>query len=296
MTFDEINDVLRDSISIEENFHKIDFFFYSMSNAQIKELDIKIEDLYSEIKVSICNLENETLKISILLLFAKFFEKTANRGLIIDVIKLLPETLSIKHRLNAFVKYRGFKDISSDFTKRYIEILFIFSKAIDLEEDEHTEEVIDSVIQYLDFAEEKLSYKFPAEFDRLKELLLSIENSLLYPFLEHGKLLGRLTGREIFDLSVLNYSNTIYSPSNTIDNFFREKIVLPIKDDLRTQWHHKPMGYESSKIRKDILLYGRGDFDEPYEDISCDEKVLLYCYYNLRKHYFSSFSLFCIFR
>jgi DNA replication ATP-dependent helicase Dna2 len=45
-------------------------------------------------------------------------------------------------------------------------------------------------------------------------------------------------------------------------------------------------------VLNDILNRGKTKFDEPYESLSLDEKVLLYCYFNMKKHFFTSVAVF----
>ena len=86
--------------------------------------------------------------------------------------------------------------------------------------------------------------------------------------------------------------NYTYLPSSTIEEIFNRHITIPIKEDTRTDWHTKLLGYDNDTIRRNIIEFGRADFGSPYKDLSPSEKVLLYCYYNMKKHYFSSYSLF----
>jgi hypothetical protein len=45
------------------------------------------------------------------------------------------------------------------------------------------------------------------------------------------------------------------------------------------------------EIRTKVLEFGLSDFDTPYLTITPDEKVNLYCYLNLKKHYFTTYAI-----
>jgi hypothetical protein len=69
---------------------------------------------------------------------------------------------------------------------------------------------------------------------------------------------------------------------------FRTEIVDVVKEHPQTRFNAILLGYTAETIRHDIISYGRADFRDGYEKLSADEKVLLYCYFNMRKHFFTS--------
>jgi len=98
--------------------------------------------------------------------------------------------------------------------------------------------------------------------------------------------------QESLDLNIdeINFSefnrNPIYYPTSVIEDIFDSKIISKIKDLRETSFHEIILGRESQSLRV-VINYGRANFDEPYEDVSADEKVLIYCYLNMRKHFFT---------
>ena len=86
--------------------------------------------------------------------------------------------------------------------------------------------------------------------------------------------------------------NKIYIPSNDMIIFFQENFVDPIKDDIRntiTDWYNAPLGYDKDFLINDVLERGKTDFDIDYNyELSASDKTNLYCYYNLRKHFFTA--------
>lgn len=74
---------------------------------------------------------------------------------------------------------------------------------------------------------------------------------------------------------------------------FEELVIKPIKTDPRTLWHDRLLlGRDSDYIRLNVIEYGRADFDEPSYGFSPKEKVDLYCYFNMRKHYCTSLAIY----
>lgn len=87
-----------------------------------------------------------------------------------------------------------------------------------------------------------------------------------------------------------------YTPDDEFAKVYSEIVIVPIKSDVRTKWPEKILGLENDKARNNVISYGMSVFDEDYQDLFCkytkEDKVNLYCYWNMRKHYFSGFSVF----
>lgn len=96
---------------------------------------------------------------------------------------------------------------------------------------------------------------------------------------------------------------TIIEPGNkTLEvapNFkamFDQLVIHEIEADLRSQYPKILYGCDNDYIRNNVIEYGRTDFDQSTATHSPAEKVNLYCYFYMRKHYFSSISIFESFR
>ncbi|HVU54578.1 MAG TPA: hypothetical protein VHD83_05955 [Puia sp.] len=85
--------------------------------------------------------------------------------------------------------------------------------------------------------------------------------------------------------------NDVYYPSPAIDAFFSRNINNAILGDHRTIDYSSPLGYNIQEIRNKIIAFGLADFDQPYGSLTPEDKVNLYCYLNLKKHYFTSYAL-----
>jgi SAM-dependent methyltransferase len=83
-----------------------------------------------------------------------------------------------------------------------------------------------------------------------------------------------------------------------MDTLFHDEIEIAVTSDPRTKRKtatnpQLPLGYPHDVIRDNVVAKGRADFSTGYEsetygDLTVDDKVLLYCYLNLRPHFHSS--------
>jgi hypothetical protein len=90
----------------------------------------------------------------------------------------------------------------------------------------------------------------------------------------------------------IEIGNNIYEPEQSFVSVFNNLVIQQINADSRTQYPHVLYGYTNDYIRNNIIEYGRTNFDQATLEHSSADKVNLYCYYNMRKHYFSSVAIF----
>lgn len=99
---------------------------------------------------------------------------------------------------------------------------------------------------------------------------------------------------EVYDIE--GAFKDIYMPSKSIDDLFRSSINSPIISHPKTDFSKDSiLGYGNNEIRSKALKFGRASFDEGYKTLSASDKVDLYCFFNMKKHYFSSYAIFSIF-
>jgi hypothetical protein len=93
----------------------------------------------------------------------------------------------------------------------------------------------------------------------------------------------------------------IFTPDDEFKIAFDELIINSLKADSRTtEYPRLILGQTNDFIRNNIIEYGRTNFDKIFEyqinlftqEFSVLDKVRLYCYYNMRKHYFSNKAVF----
>jgi superfamily I DNA and/or RNA helicase len=159
--------------------------------------------------------------------------------------------------------------------------------------------------------------KLNVALTRAKEQLILIGNdSILSNNLVYFKLIEfvKSQGGYIWDSieSVLNdelyfnYFDTettitgkTYTPDDEFKKTYEEIIINELRDDKRTlSYPDLILGVSNDFIRNNIIEYGRTNFDNVYQynlfsqEFSVEDKVNLYCFYNMRKHYFSNYSIY----
>jgi len=90
-----------------------------------------------------------------------------------------------------------------------------------------------------------------------------------------------------------------YTPDEDFKKIYEEIIINPLKNDKRTlSYPDLILGVSNDFIRNNVIEYGRTNFDSAYQynlfsqEFSIQDKVNLYCFYNMRKHYFSNYSIY----
>ncbi len=84
--------------------------------------------------------------------------------------------------------------------------------------------------------------------------------------------------------------------SKAMEDLYYYEVVRPVQYDRRTDWDDEQsisLGYPFQVIRRDVIKSGLADFSDghhhpKYGDLSADDKVLLYCFANMKLHFFES--------
>jgi SAM-dependent methyltransferase len=90
--------------------------------------------------------------------------------------------------------------------------------------------------------------------------------------------------------------------SQAMQNLYFRHVVLPIMEDKRTDWDaNVSLGCPFDVIRDKVIKKGLADFTVAYDDpkycsLSADDKVLLYCFINMKVHFFEALETFRYFR
>jgi hypothetical protein len=86
--------------------------------------------------------------------------------------------------------------------------------------------------------------------------------------------------------------------SAEMDGLYWNSVVRDVLDDPRTiDSENLKLGYPFDKIREEVLAKGLTDFSQGHDDpryghLTADDKVLLYCFVNLRLHFFAALATF----
>jgi len=82
-----------------------------------------------------------------------------------------------------------------------------------------------------------------------------------------------------------------FEPDLQFQNAFKELVTIPLQSNS-PGFPDKILGNDHDFNRLNLIEYGRTNFDQSTIDHSSGDKVDLYCFYNMRKHYFSSYAIF----
>ncbi|MCI0643147.1 MAG: class I SAM-dependent methyltransferase [Gemmataceae bacterium] len=86
--------------------------------------------------------------------------------------------------------------------------------------------------------------------------------------------------------------------SDAMERVFKKHVVEPVMNDPRTDWSQDvSLGYPFQVIRKQVIKVGLADFSKGFDDglhgpLTPEDKVLLYCFVNMKSHFFTSFATF----
>jgi len=89
----------------------------------------------------------------------------------------------------------------------------------------------------------------------------------------------------------VNIPGNTFEPDLKFQDAFKELVTLPLQANS-PEFPNKILGNDHDYNRLNLIEYGRTNFDQATIDHSSKDKVDLYCFYNMRKHYFSSYAIF----
>jgi len=295
MTLNEIRQAIQTASSrddlvqfIRQNRLALGNFFISLSDETIKNNKHYLKKICTVDLMQLPYFEDikdlpETIEL--LTLFAGLFEKIGFIGDMTGIISCLPKESSIRYRLEAVVSFSWIGNPQNDYIQKFESILSKLQQAQDFAQIDYTGQVIQDVIQYYTKGTADLE-TYPDTLERFKSTFKSEESRQQYKFLNHPRFKECLDGYIATNISVEPIKNEIFTPSSLTYQIFTENINQPVNS----------AGYlnqlNSSEIRADILKYGRADFTQPYKNLQPFDRVQLYCYFNMRKHFFTSYAVF----
>lgn len=84
-----------------------------------------------------------------------------------------------------------------------------------------------------------------------------------------------------------------YKFDQNLQNLFNELVIKPFRNHPPTQsWESEVRTQETNYHRMNILDRGRTNFNDPYNGLTPEDKVLLYCMYYMPMHLFSSYHIY----
>lgn len=287
---------------ISANISQLTDLFYALSKEDLAKLKFDTDFYFGEFTRSVVFKEFERSKNhsepfdAFLFLLATVAEKLAEyfelTGTVEHLLSYLPES-SVKYRLKALSQSQSIDDIQADYLNFFPQILHLLQRAEDLEEENHTPKLVAFLIFYFQKAESKLTERhYLEELDELKKEFTNEGNILQFHFLGHVSIQELIAGRYPHELQIESFELSILYPSQIMESHFKYNINQQVLGHKESEGISKLMGYDKRTILNDILLRGKAKFDEPYEGLEPKDKVLLYCYFNMKKHFFTSVAVF----
>jgi len=228
-------------------------------------------------------------------LLALASEKLALNGschVLLTLINDIPES-SNKYRLLAIKEFSELDDIRTGYFDCLSKVLEYLDKSIIDFEDGGTRLTIDVIISFFNKAKQSfLKFSLSNELNTLKILLSEESVVSKYPFLNNLIIIDLINDKNTLSLTVNDYTRTCLEPSASAKKIFNkinsDYFGHPrINHDNNNLW-----GYDRKYILDYILVRGRGDYTKDSGEITTEDKVLLYCFFNLKKHYFTTYGVF----
>mgnify|MGYP006424851607 CR=1 FL=1 len=287
---------------VSANITELTDFFYTLSKEDLLELRFDTKFYFGEFTKSAVFLEFEQSRNhsnpfdAFLFLLATIAEKLAEHfglvGTIEHLLRYLPES-SVKYRLKALTQSQEINNIKIDYINYFPEILQLLQKAENLEEENHTQKLVDFLIYYFQKGENKLTEKgYLDQLEKFKEVFSSKENIQQFHFLGHVSIQELVSGRYPLGLEIDTAALPVLYPSEIMESHFRHNINIPVLSHEDSDGLSVLLGYDKITVLNDILERGKTNFDEWYEGLEPSDKVLLYCYFNMKKHFFTSIAVF----
>lgn len=237
------------------------------------------------------NLQSQLIDV---LVFLADVAKFNNRSDIVNnLLEYLPQN-SAKLRLEAFVKYRRVDNIKTDILSNAEIVFKLINEADRLNSDDISDDLINDLLQFYEWGKNKLEKRgYLNELKLFKDKFIYADKRL-FPLLNAPFLLRGLDGSDTINiiLELQSQNTSVYQPSDMMDAFFEKNIIQPLRIQPLTNFPNTIIGYEKNEIRRDILEYGLTDFDKSFQGVNSSQKVLLYNYFNLRKHFFTLYHIF----
>jgi hypothetical protein len=211
-------------------------------------------------------------------LLAFYFKAASKAPYITTCINNLTDSI-LKFRLQAWHQYKTYTKAVSH-ANRFEAYLGKLSLAVSDESEEYIDEVLQDLHSY--FTE----YNYIVGF---QELFNDFSLLTKYPILSEYK--KRRSSLD-YKIELHETANKIYCPSTFAEELFNTKFINYIRNHPQTEWNQVLLGYDKFLVRSEVIKFGQANFDNDYKKLNPAQVVKLYCYLNMRKHYYSSLYLF----
>jgi hypothetical protein len=215
---------------------------------------------------------------------AFYFKKIGKKEFVDTCYNHILESV-FRRRLDAWLYYKRYNDQKShiELFENYLQTL---SAARFEDDDDYTFDLLGDLQDYKDFVDDKLNPEIRIQVNQLfNSKDLQSRYGLLQLYTEQGS--DRMPG-----LEVKEYDQKEYVPSVFIEALFKKNFLNYVREKSKPTFPSYLFGHHKETVIYNIIKQGQANFDEPYENLQPKDIVKLYCYFNMRKHYFTSLSLF----
>lgn len=294
MTFDDARKLIDDSTDsqLNESIEKSAFilrmlFFTADGSAKTRS---RVADLFSLLISR--HINNEAVEAqafqSFLGHFAIYFKKFGMTGMLNTVRQFLRDE-NLLNRIRAYVQTRDYNSVN-DYFDRLEEYLDLLSSAVDSGETDNLHDIVDDIVEYHGFVIRMLNrLNLGSRAQHFTKFLLNDERNDRYPFIS---LVSDKINYVFAGLEIKDSQENIFTLSADVERIFNDHITAPVKNHPLTEWPKKPLGNTWDYNIEVILERGLANFDEPKNGVEPSCRVLLYCFYNMRMHFFTSKFLF----
>lgn len=270
---------------IEEHKNEIRLFFLHTETNH--EVTASIEIILLKIsQLSMSPVTKSTIQIqSFVTHLAFYFKKINNRQFADTCFNNLNDSI-FKKRIGAWLHHKRYHNFQEHITqfRNYIEKL---TDARYDDDSDYTFDLLSDLHEYQTNAYCILTEPYRTQLQELfSDATLIAEFTLLEEFAIRETHL-------IPTLEVEDYNQQEYKPSEFSDEIFENNFLIYIRRNS-PGYPTTLLGYDKDTIIKYIIKQGQADFDASYDNgnLQADDIVKLYCYFNMRMHYFTSLSIF----
>jgi len=288
------------SVWIESHERELSNFFYKCSSEELDELDFN-NRFFGSIATSASYkryLEDRNANPffgRLMEMMAVSAEKLAIIGIDAMLETLISDLESGAHklRLEALMEFALVENIEKDYFTKLPKVLSILEASQDLDEGGNIRLSIDIILHYIFKARKAFSDRgMNHHLAHLIKICTDAQFLEDHPMMAHPVITAALAGEDAFALRPVDVIRDRLESSE----YFKDIVSIvnkiyydhPQIDHFARKWWK----YDNRTIREQVLKNGRTDFREPYDEISPEEKVILYCFFNMKKHFFTSYAVF----
>ncbi|WP_406826412.1 hypothetical protein [Pedobacter sp. KACC 23697] len=213
-------------------------------------------------------------------------------SMLLTLLAHVPENAA-RYRLEALSEFSQVEDVSKDYFTKLPVVLALLAKAQLIGEEANYRSLIDILVFFIEKARKAFNKLGKSGYITcLNERCSDPELIAAYPILEHPVIRAMITGEELFSVETVTVLRDRLEPSESIKIIFHQ---LNSEYYAHREINHPAgnwWGYDNRTILGEVLRRGRTDFRKSYGEITTDDKVLLYCFFNMKKHFYTSYAVF----